>query len=68
MEAWSFGLNGNEELRKVSSAKERMLEDVEVSRSLMKRMKSTGGDDRALGYTSVDRVQMGEEAVHSDGN
>ena len=42
MEAWSFGLNENEELRKVSSAKECMLEDLEVSRSLMKRMKSTG--------------------------
>ena len=25
------------------------------------------GDDRALGYTSIDRVQIGEEAVHSDG-
>ena len=42
VEAWSFGLNENEELRKVSSAKEWMLEDVEVSRSFMKRMKSTG--------------------------
>ena len=42
MEAWSFGLSENEELRKVSSAKEKMLEDVEVNRSLMKRMKSTG--------------------------
>ena len=42
MEAWSFGLNENEELRKVSSAKEGMLEDVEASRSFMKRMKSTG--------------------------
>ena len=46
-----------------------MLEDVEVSRSLMKRMKKEyRGDDRALGYTSIDRVQIGEEAVHSDGN
>ena len=26
------------------------------------------GDDRTLGYTSIDRVQIGEEAVHSDGN
>ena len=26
------------------------------------------GDDRALGYTSIDRVQTGEEAIHSDGN
>ena len=26
------------------------------------------GDDRALGYTSIDGVQIGEEAVHSDGN
>ena len=26
------------------------------------------GDDRALGYTSVDGVQIGEKAVHSDGN
>ena len=26
------------------------------------------GDDRALGYTSIDRVQIGEEAIHSDGN
>ena len=26
------------------------------------------GDDRALGYTSIDRVQIGEEAVLSDGN
>ena len=26
------------------------------------------GDDRALGYTRIDRVQIGEEAVHSDGN
>ena len=42
MEAWSFGLNENEELRKVSPAKECMLEDMEVSRSLMKRIKSTG--------------------------
>ena len=42
VEEWSFGLNENEELRKVSSAKEWMLEDVEESRSLMKRMKSTG--------------------------
>ena len=41
MEAWSFGLNENEELRKVSSGKEWMLEDVEVSRLFMKRMKST---------------------------
>ena len=24
------------------------------------------GDDRALGYTSIDRVKIGEEAVHSD--
>ena len=38
LEAWSFGLNENEELRKVSSAKEWMLENVEVSRSFMKRM------------------------------
>ena len=38
VEGWSFGLNENEELRKVSSAKECMLEDVEVSRSLMKRI------------------------------
>ena len=46
-----------------------MLEDVEVSRSLMKRMKSTGEmTERALGYTSIDRVQIGEETVHSDGN
>ena len=26
------------------------------------------GDDRALGYTRIDRLQIGEEAVHSDGN
>ena len=26
------------------------------------------GDDRALGYTSIDGVQIREEAVHSDGN
>ena len=26
------------------------------------------GYDRALGYTSINRVQIGEEAVHSDGN
>ena len=26
------------------------------------------GDDRALGYTSIDRVQIGEEAFHSDGH
>ena len=26
------------------------------------------GDDRALGYTSIYLVQIGEEAVHSDGN
>ena len=26
------------------------------------------GDDRALRYTSIDRVKIGEEAVHSDGN
>ena len=44
-----------------------MIEDVEVSRSLMKRMKSTGGDDGALGCTSIDGMQIGEEAVHSDG-
>ena len=43
-----------------------MLEDAEVSRSLMKRMKR--GDDRALGYTSIDGVPIGEEAVHSDSN
>ena len=42
MEAWSFGLNENEELRKVSSAKAGMQEGVEVGRSVMKRMKSTG--------------------------
>ena len=42
VEAWSFGLNENEELMRVSSAKEWMLEDVEVSRSFMNRMKSTG--------------------------
>ena len=42
VEGKSLGLNENEELRKVSSSKERMLEHVEVSRSLMKRMKSTG--------------------------
>ena len=35
VEAWSFGLNEIVELRKVSSAKEWMLEDVEVSRSLI---------------------------------
>ena len=38
VEAWSFGLNEKEELRNIPSAKE----DVEVSRSLTKRMKSTG--------------------------
>ena len=38
VEAWSFGLNENEELGKVSSAKERMLEDVEVTRSFVKRI------------------------------
>ena len=42
VEAWSFVLNENEELRKVSSAKEWLLEDAEVSRSFMRRMKSTG--------------------------
>ena len=68
MEAWSFGLNENEELRKVSSGKGSMLEDVEVSRSFMKRMKEYRGDNRALGYISIDGVQIGEEAVHSDGN
>ena len=26
------------------------------------------GDDRAFGYTSINRVQIGEEAVNSDGN
>ena len=26
------------------------------------------GDDRALGYTSIYGVQIGEETVHSDGN
>ena len=26
------------------------------------------GDDRALGYTSIDRVQIIEEAIHFDGN
>ena len=26
------------------------------------------GYDRALGYTSIDRVQIGEEAIQSDGN
>ena len=26
------------------------------------------GDNRALGCTSIDRMQTGEEAVHSDGN
>ena len=26
------------------------------------------GGDRALGYTSIDGVQIGEEAIHSDGN
>ena len=26
------------------------------------------GDDRALGYTSIDRVQVGEEAINCDGN
>ena len=26
------------------------------------------GDDSALGYTSIDGVEIGEEAVHSDGN
>ena len=41
VESWSFGLNENEELRKVSLAKEWMLEDLEASRSLMRRMKST---------------------------
>ena len=25
-------------------------------------------DDRALGYTSIDGVQIREEALHSDGN
>ena len=42
VEACSFWLKENEELSKVSSAKEWMLEDLEVSRSFMKRMKSTG--------------------------
>ena len=27
-----------------------------------------GDDDRAPGYTSIDGVQIGEEAIHSDGN
>ena len=45
-----------------------MLEDVDVSRSFMKRMKSTGGTNRGLGYTSIAGVQIGEETVHSDGN
>ena len=26
------------------------------------------GDDKALGYTSIDGVQIREEAVHFDGN
>ena len=26
------------------------------------------GDDRAVGYTRIDGVQIGEETVHSDGN
>ena len=46
-----------------------MLEDVEVSMSFMKIMKSIGEIvDRAMGNTSIDGVQIGEEAVHSDGN
>ena len=42
LEARSCGFNENEELKKVSSAKDGMLEDVEASRPYMKRMKSTG--------------------------
>ena len=53
VEAWSFGLNETEELRKVSSAKERMLEDVEVSRPFMKRIKSTGEMTEPLGTPAL---------------
>ena len=68
VEALPFGLNEKEELRNVSSAKGLMLEDVEASRSFMKRMKSTGEMTEPWGYTSIDGVQIREEAIHSDGN
>ena len=58
VEALSFGLNGNEELRKVSSAKERMLEDVEVSRSLMKRMKSIGEMTEPWGVPALNECRL----------
>ena len=68
VEAWSFGLNENEEHWKVSSAKEGMLEDIEVSRSLMKRMKSTGEMTEPWGTPALIGVQIGEEAIHYNGN
>ena len=39
-----------------------MLEDVEVSRSVVKRMKSTGE------MTETHGIEIREEAIHSDGN
>ena len=45
-----------------------MLEDVEVSRSLVKRMKSTGEMTEPWVTQSIDGVQIAEEAVHPEGN
>ena len=67
VEAWSFGLNENEELGKVSSAMEGMLEDVEVSMSSMKRMKSTGEMTEPWDTPALIECRL-EEAVHFDGD
>ena len=40
---------------------------MKARRSFMKIMKSTGEMTEPWGYTSIDGVQIGEEAVHSDG-
>ena len=40
-----------------------MLEDVEKSRSLMKRTKGCSGGDRTLGYTGIDGVQIRVGAI-----
>ena len=69
LEAWPFEVNENEELRKVSSAKERMLEEVVESRSFMKRINNIGEmtepwDTPALIEYSLERKPSTLTTIH----
>ena len=68
VEAWSFGLNENEELRKGIISKRVNARRRGGEQVIDEEDEEHRGDDRALRYTSIDRGQIGEEAVHSDGN